>query len=130
LCRHHHGITWDEFQTLTLANIEALEYRRKVTSNYDRYNAGLVASAVINVNLMPDAKRVDPFDFIPDIEEDEEDEQRDAVKHGIVVAFSRLPNDVTPDAVQELKHKIIQRLMDQGYDDADAIFAEVFPDIA
>jgi muconolactone delta-isomerase len=41
--------------------------------------------------------------------------------------FTRLPADVTPQEVEALRARTIERLQSQGIEDAAELFYEVFP---
>jgi hypothetical protein len=105
-----------------------LEERRRVQLRHERFNAALVASAVINANSLGES-RVSPFDFVPGFESGPEEEERRHLKRSIATLFSRLPDDVTPEKVQALKVRTIERLKADGVEDADQLFSEVFPDL-
>lgn len=117
---------------MTLAELEALEERRATDLRHARYNAALVASAIYNVNRAEDVEPVSPFSFIPGYEPDPVDEEQKKRRRGAVqsirVAMSRLPDGVKPEAVVELKGKMIARLKGQGYEDAEDIMREAFPE--
>jgi hypothetical protein len=83
LCRHDHGLSWQEFEELTLAQLEALEYRRTVQLRHERFNAGLVTSTVINVNLTEEGKRVSAFDFLPGFENKEPELDHEAIAQNV-----------------------------------------------
>lgn len=119
-------MSWDEFNDLTLAQLEALEERRRVQLRHDRFNAALTASAIINSNS---ETKVSPFDFVPGFEPDPRDEERRNIKRSIATLFTRLPDNVTPAEVQALKQRTIERLKAQGIEDAVQLFHEVFPDL-
>lgn len=98
-----------------------------------RYNAGLIASSLYNVNRgTAEIRALTPFDFIPgfqmDPEEEEQAEKRRSIKHAVGVALSRLPDDVTPEGVQAWRDRTVTRLKAQGFEDAEELVREVLPD--
>lgn len=120
MCQYEHGISYEQFLSLPLAAIEALEERRNIRLRYERFNAALVASAMTGAN---------PFDYLPGFEPTPEELKRKEIKRGIAAVFMRLPAEVTPERVQELKARTIARLTEQGVEDPKGLFAEVFPDL-
>jgi hypothetical protein len=120
LCRHDHGLSWDEFQNLTLANIEALEERRNVVLRYDRFNAALIACAMTGQG--------NPLDFVPGCGPTPQELQRQERKKNIFMAFAKM-NPKNPDEQRACKAKIVARLLKAGVEDAAHLFDEVLPDI-
>ena len=132
LCRSAHGITWEEFQELTLAQIEALEDRRSVYVRHARFNAALVASTLVNVNRPPDTEALSPFDFLAGYEKDPEEEERQklrkSVKHAVAMAFTEMKG-LSPEAIQAEKAAMVLRMKDSGVDDPEELIREVFPSL-
>lgn len=130
LCRRDHGLTWAEFQGLTLAQLEALEERRAIAIRHARYDAALVAAAVLNANAQG-AEPLTPFDFLPGFEEPEEDrlarQHRKEVIKSIRHTLAALA--AQPEEVKVMRLKIIDRLKSQGHEDAEAIMTEAFPNL-
>ena len=93
---------------------------------HERYNAGLIASAIYNVNRSKETKPVYPHDFVPgmSLPSDPEEEQREAAKRGVALAIARVPNSITSQEFETLKQNMIERLNKQGLDGA-AILSEV-----
>jgi hypothetical protein len=132
VCKHDHGLTWTEFQDMTLAEFEALEARRMIAVRHARFNAALIASHLYNANRGADTDAVSPFDYLPGYERSEEDieaeKTRKSVKHAISVAFSER-GFATPEAAQAEKARMILRMRATGVEDAEQLFREVFPDL-
>ena len=98
-------------------SIEALEERRHIRIRHARFDAALAASAIYNVNRSRDTKPLSPFDFIGMEEKpDPEQEKRDAALRGVLLALSRVPDSITPEAFDTLKQNMIDRLTKQGLD--------------
>jgi hypothetical protein len=116
LCRRDHGISWDEFQELTLAHIEALEERRAIEIRYARYDALTVACAMVGGN---------PLDYLPGYEQTPEELERRDIKMGIIAALMRLPVNTTQEEVDVLRKRIVERLKANGRTDAEEIMNEV-----
>ena len=92
----------------------------------------LVTSAIVNANRAPDSPALSPFYFLAGYEQDPaekaEEERRREVKRGIAVAMTRLPDDMPPEAVKEMRDKIIARVRAAGFEDAEELYREVFAD--
>lgn len=131
MCRREHGLTWAEFCTLTLSELEALEDRRAVEIRHARFNAALITSTIFNANRSADSPALSPFDLIPGFEPDpaeqEREERRRGVKRAIAIAMTRLPEGTPLEAVREMKAKMIARAKASGFDDAEELYREVFP---
>lgn len=83
------------------------------------------------MNRAPDADWLSPFDFLPGFEDDPE-EKAAAARHkeilrGIRVTLAMLPDGTTPEEVTALKAKMVTRLQAQGYEDAEQIVKEAYP---
>lgn len=134
LCRREHGLSWAEFQELTLAEFEAFEDRRAIDLRHSRFNAALVASTIYNVNRHTDSGPLSPFDFIAGFETDPEDarkaELRQSVKRAVILAMTQLPKGVTRAQVLAEKGRMIERMKASGQvEDAEELFREAFPDL-
>jgi hypothetical protein len=131
LCRREHGLTWDEFLNLTLAELEALEDRRATEIRHARFNAALITSAIYNSNRSADSPAMSPFDLIPGFEPDpaeqEREERRRSIKKAIAVAMTRLPDNTPPEVMREMKDKMLARAKASGVEDAEELYREVFP---
>lgn len=127
MCRRDHGLTWAEFQELTLAQLEALEERRATEIRHARFNAALVACAVVNMHRSQDSEPMSPFDFIPGYEPDPaeaaRERQRTAIKRSIATVMSRMD---TVEAAVGMKAKLIARAKEAGFEDAEELYREVF----
>ena len=132
LCRSAHGITWPEFQELSLAQIEALEERRTIAVRHERFNAALVASTLININRPADTEAVSPFDFLAGYDRDPEEEERlklrKSVKQAVALAFTEMKG-VPAEVIQAEKAAMIGRMRDSGIDDPEELIREVFPEL-
>jgi hypothetical protein len=127
-------MTWEEFQGVTLAQLEALEERRAIQIRHARYDAALVAAAICNQNLPVGEIAISPFDFIPGFEPDPEEREalklRKKITRNIRYAFAKLPGaTTTPEQVRELRAKMVTRLQAQGHADAEEILKEAYPDL-
>lgn len=122
-------MTWDEFEDLTFAQLEAIENRRIVRINHSRYNAGLVAAMIFNANAGADSDKIDAFDFVPGFqrtaEEIEEEKRVTSIKQGVRVAFSRL-GYCSPEKLKKHRAGMLKRLQDSGIADAEEFITEVF----
>jgi hypothetical protein len=117
---------------LTLAQLEALEERRMIAVRHQRFNAALVASAIINVHRMADAPAISPFDFLAGYERDPEQEEKEklraSVKRTIAFAFAQMFGK-TLEQVQAEKIKMIDRMRDNGIEDPEGLIREVYPEL-
>jgi hypothetical protein len=131
LCRKDHGLTWAEFQDITLAQLEALEERRAIQIRHARYDAALIAAAVLNANMPEGVEPVSPFDFLWGFEEPEEDraarQHRKVLIKGIRHTLAAIAS--SPVEVQTMRTKIIERLRADGHEDAEQIMTEAFPNL-
>jgi hypothetical protein len=132
LCRREHGLTWDEFQNLTLAEFEGLEERRAVDIRHARFNAALVTSVIYNANRATDSRPMSPFDFIAGFEDDPEDREREelrrSVRHAVALAFMEMKGK-TKEELQEEKRKMIERMKGNGVEDPEGLIHEVYPEL-
>jgi hypothetical protein len=87
------------------------------------YLAGINASAALNLHLKEGAKPLTPFDFVPGRTATTE---RDKLKHNLLNLFVAVEGQ-SPEAIQALRIKTIQKLEAQGYEDAEQILEEMFP---
>ena len=133
LCRSDHGLTWEEFLGVTLAQLEALEERRAIKIRHARHDAAFVVSAILNTNLPSGTEPFTPFDFLPGFEQDPEvvetRKRRKKVIASIRSTFAKLPPGTTPAKVQELRASIVARLEAQGYKDAAEMMTEAYPNL-
>jgi hypothetical protein len=132
LCRREHGLTWVEFQDITLAQLEALEERRAIELRHARFNAALMTSALYNMNKSPDSPALSPFDFLAGYEQDPEEAEKDklrrSVKHAVAIAFTQMKHK-SPEEIQAEKSKMIERMTKSGVEDPEGLIREVFPDL-
>lgn len=130
MCRREHGLTWSEFQDLTLPQLEALEERRVIELRHNRFNAALVASAVYNSHKGPNTEPLSPFDFLPDIgdaEDRERERKRRIVKKQMGEAIHRLPLNATRERVLEMRARVIAGANAEGFN-GEELYQEIFPD--
>jgi hypothetical protein len=132
VCRHDHGLSWAEFQSLTLPQLEALEERRMVGIRYARFNAGLLASTYYNAHRSEDSEPLEVWDFLPGFERDpaevEREKMRRSVKHGVRVAFGQM-GTMTVERARQVAASMIRNMEENGTEDADAIVREVFEEV-
>lgn len=131
LCRRDHGLTWAEFQDITLAQLEALEERRAVQIRHARHDAAFIVATLFNVN--GSGEHVSPLDFLPGFELDPAEVEaarwrKETIK-GIRRTLGTLPKGTKPADVKILVSRMIQRLKDGGHDDAEQILDEAFPNL-
>jgi hypothetical protein len=133
LCRRDHGLTWAEFINLTLAQLEALEERRAVELRHARFNAALIACAIINSRNLADTEPLSPWTFIPGYREDpaqvEKEKLRRSLQKSVAVAFARKSEGKNAEEVRVERAKMIERVTANGVEDAEGIFNEVFPNL-
>lgn len=132
LCRRDHGLTWPEFEALTLAQLEALEERRVIEIRHARFNTGLLASIIYNANRSAESEPLEVWDFVPgfarDPEEIEADKLRQSVRNGVLVAFTRMGKR-TVSQVRAEAAAMIERMKAAGTEDAEQIVREVFEEV-
>jgi hypothetical protein len=101
MCRRDLGVRSEEFDEITLAEVEALNFRRMIGIRHRLYAAGVIAAAVWNSQIV-EGRKVTPFDFVPGFEGVEDDIDREAVAQNVscfMQAQVKLRN-VTPDEAQ------------------------------
>lgn len=133
MCKYEHGLTAEEFERLTLPEFEALEERRAIRLRYERFNSALVVSTLYNINrASADADPLDPFDLVPgierDIEQEEKDKRRREIKREVTAAFLEMKGN-TQDEVQAAKKAIIANLTKNGVEDPESLIEEIFPEL-
>ena len=132
MCRRDHGLTWREFQDLTLCQLEALEERRMIEIRHARFNAALITSTLYNAHRSQDSEALEVWDFIPGFDRDEDeieaDKMRRSIKHAISVAFAEM-DTATAEEVQAEKVRMIARMKANGVDDPEQLIREVYPDL-
>ncbi len=69
------GLSEEEIGQLTLLEFDTLLKRKKAADNRVRFNAGIVAAAVLNTAAFgdPNRKPASPIDFVPDWKPKEKD---------------------------------------------------------
>lgn len=132
ICRYHHGLTWKEFQSLTLAQFEALEDRRMVDTRQARFNAALITTTIYNANRSKDSDPLEVWDFIPGYERDQDEMDREkarqSIQQGIRVALTGMRGK-TVEQVREAAKAMISNLQRNGTEDADDIVREAFEEV-
>jgi hypothetical protein len=112
---------------MTLAQLEALEGRRRIELRHSRFNAALVASTIINSRRTEDSDAVSPFDFLPGFETSPEDTEkaktRRSIKKGIKMSFTG--QAWTPETLQAEKARMVKQMADNGIEDPEGIIREV-----
>lgn len=133
MCRRDHGLAWDEFCNLTLAQLEALEERRAIEIRHARHDAAFIVSTLFNLNRGSGSDPLTPYDFLPGFEQDpdekEAEDKRKAAVRGVRAAFAMQPVNISAAAVKSMKARILIRLQDQGYMDAEDIMREAYPNL-
>lgn len=130
LCRRDHGLTWTEFEDLSLAEFEAFEDRRAIEIRHARHDAAFVVASMFNLQ---GAKGVTAYDFLPGFqrepEEVEAEQQRRDVVREIRRTFVRHSN-ATADQVRIIRGQIVSDLKRRGFEDAEVLIAEAYPSLA
>lgn len=102
-----------------------------VAIRHARFNTGLMASIYYNAHRSGESEPIEVWDFIPGYErtaeETEEDKLRTSIRHGIVIAFSRLQG--TPEQVRAQAHKMVARMREAGTEGAEEMVREVFEEV-
>lgn len=120
---------------MTLARLEALEERRAIKIRHARHDAAFIVATLFNVHRGGKGEAVSPFDFLPGFEVDpvakEAEDRRTAAVRGVRAVFAMMPDKATSEQVKERIGKIIDRLLAQGYTDAEArgILSEAYPNL-
>jgi hypothetical protein len=125
-------MTWDDFNGVTLPELESLEDRRNISIRHNRFNAALVATVLINANRAGDNEPVSPFDFIADFQrspdEIEAEKLRKSIKSAIALAFVQMKGASREEVLAE-KAAMIQRMTNNGVEDPEGLIREVYPDL-
>ena len=115
---------------MTLPEFEALEERRMVSVRYARFNAGLLAATYYNAHR-GESEPLEVWDFVPGLErspeEKDADKLRASVRHGVLIAFSRMRGSV--EQVRAEAWAMIERMTENGTEDAEAIVRSVFQEV-
>jgi hypothetical protein len=126
-------LSWEEFCELTFPQFEALEERRAIQIRHARHDAAFIVATLLNVNrVSSDSDWCSPFDFLPGFERDpqevEAEQRRREVVRSIRQTFINMP-DASHERVQEARGKIIARLKERGYEDAEQLMTDAFPNL-
>lgn len=133
ICRSDHGLSWDEFCDLTLAQFEALEERRAIRIRHRRHDAAFIVSTLLNLNRgTTDSDWISPYDFLPGFERDPEEveaeERRKNAIRSVRFTFLSLKN-ASQERVLEVREKLLSSLRGQGFSDPEAMMTEAFPNL-
>lgn len=132
LCRRDHGLTWAEFEDLTLAQLEALEERRAIAIRHSRHDAAFIVATLFNLNRTADIEPLSPYDFLPGFERDPEEraaeQRRKEIIKGIRSTFAGMIG-ASKAEVLEMRDKMVTRLQADGYEDAAEIMTQAFPNL-
>ena len=129
-CRFDHGLTWDDFQSLTLAQFEALEERRAAHIRQHRFNAALITSTVYNAHRSTDSQPLEVWDFIAGMEKSEDEREAERVRKEMRRTVGEVLTRVATEPmekVQEVTRHLIARLEENGIEDPRELIKEVFP---
>lgn len=113
---------------MTLAELEALEGRRRIAIRHQRFNAALIAATVINTNRPVDADSVSPFDFLPGFETTPEEAEKAKVRKSVKLAIKMdlaSRSGWTTEELAATKAKLIARMREDGTEDPEGIMREV-----
>jgi hypothetical protein len=124
-------MTLPEFYEMTLAEFEELQRRRDMEIRHARFNAGLIASVLINRYRGEDSEPTSPFDFIPgfiDPEEEAERQREEEIKRSIARAFARLAGEPM-EKILAKRERMIERMTANGIENAAELITEVFPNL-
>ena len=115
-----------------MAQLEALEERRKAEIRHARFNAALITSALLNANRAEDADPVDPFDFLVGYERTPEEEarekQRKAAKREVISVLMAMRRN-TPEEVQAVRADMVRAMTANGIEDPEGLIRECFPNL-
>lgn len=132
LCRRDHGLTWDEFQSITLAQLEALEERRAIQIRHARHDASFIVATLFNLQRGDSAEVLSPFDFLPGFERDPDEVEAEKIRKETIAdirrTFTRM-RGATMERVQEVRRKILDTLRERGFDRPEEIITEAFPNL-
>jgi hypothetical protein len=105
-----------------------LRLRQRQAFAYEKYLAYIPASAIYNVNRgSVDAPYLDPIDFIR--ERHPKEEQIKEIKVMIKDIIGKVKSDSTPEKYQQVRRELIDKLIENGVKDAEAIFDECWPSL-
>jgi hypothetical protein len=114
---------------LTLSQWEALEARRTIRLNHERFNTSVLAAMYYNAHAPQEAEKLTAFDFVPGFqrtqEEIEEEKRVTSLKQAVQAAYLKL-GYCTPDKIKRHRARMLKRLEDAGVPGAAEFIAEVF----
>ena len=127
IARYDLGLTDDEFWELTPLQFKALRKRQEIEFRHKCFVAAIAAADYRNAHRYESGDKVwSPLDYVV-CEGGDTDLRREEAKHNIAAAYV-LVGSMTPAQAAKRKENIIRSLRDQGFEDADALFGEVFPE--
>jgi len=106
----------------------ALCKRRNIHFKYDRFAAGMICSAVYNVNRAgADTPMLSAFDFIREEKDTAAKEETRKIKALIKQVVGQLPSDTPKDKLNVIRSRTIASLKSQGRQDAEELFDSCWP---
>lgn len=93
---------------------------------YASYYAGIVASTLLNVKMSSDSTPISAYDFVPRVV-DPQQAINDKAYTNLFSTLSLLSDKgLMPADITELRARSIQAMRDEGVEDPEGIFTEVF----
>jgi hypothetical protein len=124
------GISMESFWDLTPAMFQALCKRRNIRIKYERYAHALTASSVYNANRhSKDAPIITAMDFIRSEESAKRLEKMRAARRDIRKVIMNQRRGMTRPEYLDVRKRVISDLSSRGYDNAEALFNEVWPNL-
>lgn len=105
---------------MTCAQMYALMERRYVRHKHSLYYAGVIASTLINLKKI-DGDLVCAEDFVPRVVD-----PRDAARRNVMALLGMLDAKQLPTDMDAIRKRMVQGMLDQGINDADEVFDEMF----
>ncbi len=130
VARYDLSLSWEEFEELTPSMFYALCARRNIHFKYDRFAAGMVCSAVYNVNrASSDSPMLTAFDFVREPKDAAAKAETDKIKAVIKQVIGQLPSDTPKDRLHGIRSRTIASLKSQGREDAEQLFDSCWPSL-
>lgn len=127
--KYNFNLTWEEFEELTPAMLQALCRQRNIRIKYERYAHALTTSAVYNVNRGKDDPVIRPFDFVMTEEQaDKRDTRLNALRF-ITDAVKVIPPTSPRWKFLEARRNVIAKLKAGGIENAEQMFDEKWPSL-
>jgi hypothetical protein len=105
----------------------ALRYRQEIKFRHDCFANAIGAADYRNAHRLESNDKVwSPLDYVV-CEGGEQDTNRDEAKRNIASIYC-LIGSLTPEQAAKQKEKVIHDLTKQGFDDAEELFKEIFPE--